>query len=124
LPTYAWQIRITDYAEILWKMKPLFEKRLADSMYCRLTETLDFNFRSFTIRMTVKDGEVLEISKIESGGRSPLGFNPLVFVKLLLGDKSRDELEAAYPDCRADASHRHLVDVLFPKLPSYIHSAY
>jgi predicted acetyltransferase len=124
LPTYAWQIRISDYAKIFWKLKSLFEKRLAGSTYRRLTDTLNFNFRKFTIRMTLKDGEVTDVQRIESGERSPLGFNPLVFVKLLLGDQSRDELESAYPDCRVDASCKHLVDVLFPRLPSYIHSAY
>lgn len=123
-PAYAWQVRMVDYVRIFWKLKPLFEKRLADSMYRRLTETLNFNFREFTIRMTVKDGEVVDVQRVEGGERSPLGFNPLVFVKLLLGDWCRDELETAYPDCRVDVSHRHLVDVMFPKLPSYIHSAY
>lgn len=123
-PVYAWQVRIVDYVRIFWKFKPLFEKRLADSMYRRLTETLNFNFREFAIRMTIKDGEIVDVQRVKGGERSPLGFNPLAFVKLLLGDWRRDELETAYPDCRVDVSHRHLIDVMFPKLPSYIHSAY
>jgi predicted acetyltransferase len=123
-PVYAWQVRIVDYVRIFWKLKPLFEERLADSMYRRLTETLNFNLREFSIRMTVKDGEIVDVQRVEGGERSPLGFNPLAFVKLLLGDWRRDELEKAYPDCRVDASHRHLIDVMFPKLPSYIHSAF
>jgi len=54
VPTYAWQIRITDYVRIFRKLKPLLEHRLANSMYCRLTETLNFNFRVFIIQAAVK----------------------------------------------------------------------
>ena len=123
-PAYAWQVRIADHAKILWKLKPLFERRLADSMYRRLTETLIFNLREFIVKMTVEHGEITGIQKLENSERSPIGFNPLAFARLVLGDRSREKLEIAYPDCRVDVHYRYLVDVLFPKLPSYIHSAY
>jgi hypothetical protein len=48
----------------------------------------------------------------------------LAFVQLMTGYKNRQELEEAIPDVRIAVSHRHLIDVLFPKMPSYIHSAY
>lgn len=121
---YAWQLRIIDYAKIFEKLKPLFESRLAVSMYHKLSETLSFNFRLFTIQMTIKDGEIVNIQKINTGQRSTIGLNPLAFVQLLTGYRSCQQLEDAFPDVRFDVSHRHLVDVLFPKLPSYIHSAY
>lgn len=124
VPPYAWQLRITDYTRMFEKLKPLFESRLAASMYHRLSETLCFNFRLFTIRLTIKDGEIVDFRKTSGSERSVIGLNPLVFVQLLTGHKSRQELEEAFPDIRIAASHRHLVDVLFPKLPSYIHSAY
>jgi predicted acetyltransferase len=123
-PAYAWQLRVTDYVRMLEKMKPLLESRLASSMYCRLTETLGFNFRSFTVEVACKDGRIVGIRRLESGQRSPVGLNPTVFVQLLTGYRSREELEMAFPDVRIAVSHRHLVDVLFPKFPSYIHSAY
>lgn len=123
-PTYAWQLRVTDYVKIFQKMTPLLESRLANSMYCRLTETLGFNFRSFTIEVACKDGRIVSIQRMESGPRSPIGLNPTVFVQLLTGYRSREELETVFPDVRIAVSHRHLIDVLFPKLPSYIHSAY
>lgn len=124
VPVYAWQIRITDYSRIFRKLKPLLESRLAASMYRRLTETLDFNFRCFTIQVKVQDGKVVDIKEIAASRRSPIGLTPLVFVQLLTGYRSREELELTVPDVRIDASHRHLTDVLFPKLPSYIHSAF
>ncbi len=53
-----------------------------------------------------------------------MGLNPLVFVQLMTGYKNRQELEETVPDVKVAVSHRHLIDVLFPKMPSYIHSAY
>jgi len=123
-PTYAWQLRITDYAKIFWKLKPLLENRLVDSMYRRLTESLDFNFRAFTIQVTVKDGKIIDVKKIDKGKWSPIGLNPLAFIQLMTGYKSRSQLEEAVPDVRIAPSHRFLIDILFPKMPSYIHSAY
>lgn len=124
VPTYAWQIRITDYVEIFRKLKPVFEHRLAGSLYRRLTETLNFNFRVFTIQATVKNGKIKAIRKIANGEWSPIGLNPLAFVQLVTGYKNRQELEETVPDMRIAMSHRRLIDVLFPKMPSYIHSAY
>ena len=124
VPTYAWQIRITDYVGIFHKLKRMLEKRLSNSPHYRLTETLNFNFRMFTIRVTVKKGRIIDIQKIQTSERSPIGLNPLAFIQLLTGYKNREELEATYPDVRIALSHRYLIDILFPKLPSYIHSAY
>lgn len=124
VPTYAWQTRVTDYVNIFRKLRPLFERRLANSMYNRLTDTLNFNFRVFTVQLAAKDGKITETRKIERGERSPIGLNPLAFVQLLTGYRNRQELEETIPDVRIPISHKHLIDVLFPKTPSYIHSAY
>jgi len=123
-PPYAWQIRVTDYAKVLQKMKPLFERRLAESMYCHLTEKLNFNFRRYVVQITVEDGLIKDIRRIESSEDRTIGLNPLVFVQLLLGHRSRQELEITYPDFNVRPSHKHLIDTLFPKLPSHIHAAY
>lgn len=124
VPPYAWQIRIMDYVNIFQKLKPLFEHRLANSMYNRLTETLNFNFRLFTVQVTAANGKITDIRKIDKGERSPICLNPLAFVQLLMGYRNRQELEETVPDIRIAISHRHLIDTLFPKMPSYIHSAY
>jgi predicted acetyltransferase len=124
IPPYAWQIRIIDYVKIFQKMKTLFEKRLAASPYCHLTEKLNFNFRRYTVQVSVEDGAITDIQRLESSEDRIIGLNPLVFTQLLLGHRSRNELEMIYPDFGIRQSHKHLIDVLFPKLPSHIHSAY
>lgn len=124
IPPYAWQIRVTDYVKMFKKMKLLFEKRLAASTYQHLTEKLNFNFRRYTVQMTVEDGAITEIQRLETNEDRTIGLNPLAFTQLLLGHRSREELEMIYPDFGIRPSHKHLIDILFPKLPSYIHAAY
>jgi predicted acetyltransferase len=121
---YAWQIRIVDYAKIIQKMKPIFENRLASSTYCHLTERLCINFYRYTMEVTVEDGKITSINRLDSSEDRNIRVNPQVFTQLLLGHRSREELEAVYPDFIIRPSHKDLVDMLFPKLPSYIHSAY
>jgi predicted acetyltransferase len=124
VPPYAWQIRVTDYVKLFKKMKPLFEKRLAESTYRYLTEKLNFNFRRHTVQMNVENGIVKDVQHLETNEDRTIGLNPLVFVQLLLDYRSLSELEMIYPDFRIRPSHKHLIDVLFPKLPSYIHAVY
>jgi len=122
IPPYAWQIRIIDYVKIFQKMKPLFEKRLAASTYLRLTEKLNFNLNCYTVQITVEKGAITNIQRLETNEDGNIRLNPLVFTQLLLGYRSRSELEMIYPDFRIRQSHRNLVDILFPKFPSYIHA--
>lgn len=121
---YAWQIRVTAYEKFFEKVKLLFEKRLKESTFCGLTETVNFNFYRYTVQIAFENGLAADIKRLETNEDRSIRFNPLVFVQLLLGCRSREELERIYPDCIVRPSHRHLVDVLFPKLPSYIHTEY
>jgi predicted acetyltransferase len=124
-PPYAWQIRIVNYLRILQKMKPLFESRLAASASHRnLNETLTFNFYRFIIEVSVENGKITDIREVDSTEDRAIRLNPLVFAQLLLGHRSREELEMTYPDFLIRPSHKNLIDVLFPKLPSYIHCTY
>ena len=50
--------------------------------------------------------------------------NPRVFPKMLLGYRSLDELEAEYPDVRIKLEYRPIIDILFPKGSSHIHTTY
>jgi len=74
--------------------------------------------------MSVANGEIVSIDRSETMERSKIWLNPLVFPQLLLGYRDRIELQMIYPDFIVRDSHKQLVDVLFPKLPSYIHTAY
>ncbi len=123
-PPYAWQIRVTDYMSLFQKLKPLLEKRLAMSTYRHLTEKLNFNFYRYIVQVTLENGTIKNIECLKNCEDRTIRFNPFVFTQLLLGYRSREELQKNYPDFIVRPSHRHLIDILFPKLPSYIHTAY
>jgi hypothetical protein len=124
VPPYAWQLRVMDYAGMFQKMKPLFEKRLEESTYRDLTETVNFNFYHFTIQLSVENGAIRKVQRLETSEDKSIRASPSVFTQLLFGYRNREELEGIYPDFMVRASHKHLVDVLFPKMPSYIHTEY
>jgi hypothetical protein len=48
------------------------------------------------------------------------GFPPLVFLKLLFGYRSLEEVRYAFPDCWASERDTLLLNALFPKQPSWI----
>ncbi len=121
---YAWQIRVTDCLTMLRKMKSLFEKRLESSTYSRLTEKVNLSFYRYTVLLTIEKGAITNIQRLEGGENTVARFNPTVFTQLLLGYRSREELEGIYPDFIVRPSHKGLIDVLFPKLQSYIHTVY
>jgi predicted acetyltransferase len=121
---YAWQIRFIDYAQILMKMKPLLEKHLASSPYSHLTEKLNFDFYRYTVLVTIENGEITDIKRLETCEDRKIRFNPLVFVQLLFGHRSLKELQTIYQDFTVQPTCESLIDTLFPKLPSYIHTNY
>jgi len=121
---YAWQIRVLDYSKTLLKMKTLFEERLSSSNSSGLTGSLNFNLYSNTIQIVFGHGKITTIVRLESCEDRAIRFNPQVFVQLLLGYRSREELEATYPDFLVKPSHKQLIDTLFPKMPSFIHTNY
>jgi hypothetical protein len=121
---YAWQVKIVDYFKLFKKLIPLLEKRLASSNFRKLDDTLNFNFRIFTIRLRVKEGRIIEVEKTDNCTDRTIGLNPYVFPQLLLGYRRREELEHYCPDFRIKSAHKELVDTLFPGGYGYIHHVY
>lgn len=121
---YAWQLRVMDHLKLFMKMKSLFEERLARSTYHHLTETVNFNFYRFTVQIVVEDGVITNIQRLDTSEDRSIRSSPVVFTQLLFGYRSREELETVYPDFMVRSSHKYLVDILFPKMPSYIHTEY
>ncbi len=121
-PPYAWQIRVLDYARTLAKMKKLFEERLSKSSVSNLTEKLNLNLYRQAVQISFENGKVRSIETLDSSEDREIRFNPSVFVQLMLGYRSREELEAVYSDCIVRPGKKALVDILFPKMPSFIHT--
>ena len=49
---------------------------------------------------------------------------PEAFVRLVFGYRSLEQLFDAWPDIIVKRAIRHLIDVLFPLMPSYLYTPY
>jgi predicted acetyltransferase len=123
-PQYAWQLRVIDHVRLFTKMRPLFERRLSASIYRGFTENINLNLYHNTIKLIIKHGKLEKIQKLDTCDHRDIRMNPEVFTQLIVGYRSREELETIYPDFMIRPSHRYLIDVMFPKKPSFIHTEY
>jgi predicted N-acetyltransferase YhbS len=121
---YGWQVKIVDNVVLMEKMAPLLESRLAGTRFSGLSERLNLNFRRFSVDLVFESGKVAGVSLSNDCSDRAIGLNPYVFPQLLLGYRSREELEHGYPDIRVAPCRKELVDTLFPKKPSYVHHVY
>jgi predicted acetyltransferase len=121
---YAWQVKIIDLPGLISKIKPVLEQRVENSEYTGLSKDLTINFWKYAVKMKIEEGKIVSMEKVFKEEDRTIGFNPYVFIKLALGYKSRIELEKMYPDFRVQGDLGGLIDVMFPKQPSYIHYSY
>lgn len=121
---YAWQVKIIDLPGFISKIKLVLEHRIENSDYTGLSRDITINFWKYSVKMSIEEGKIASIEKAFGEKDRTIGFNPYVFTKLALGYKSRMELEKMYPDFRVQGDLGSLIDVMFPKQPSYIHYSY
>jgi GNAT superfamily N-acetyltransferase len=124
LGTYAWQMHIPDVARLLLKIAPVLERRLASSPFAGLTQTIRMNLYRETIEINFSAGKLIEAKSIGFTNEGDFSLPPLLFAPLVLGYRSREELSQNYPDVGIWDHWRYLVDVLFPKMQSFIYTIY
>jgi hypothetical protein len=106
-------------------ISPILEKRIRESHFTSHSGELLINFYRDGIKLAFNKGVITSIDSwqpqtMESG---MISFPDQTFLKLLLGYRSFEDLEYAFPDCyivddKQDV--RELINVLFPPRPSYI----
>ncbi|HLX40851.1 MAG TPA: GNAT family N-acetyltransferase [Ktedonobacteraceae bacterium] len=121
-PPYAWYVRVPDLPTFLRAIAPVLEKRLAQSALAGYSGELALNFYRSGLRMVFAEGRLHAVEN----WRSPLwhsnenaGFPPLVFLQLLCGYRSLDELRYAYPDVWANDTIVPVLKTLFPARASW-----
>jgi hypothetical protein len=122
---YAWQILFPDPARFLRTITPVLERRIAASPFAGLTHTLTLNLYSGMIDLRFKQGKLVEVTSgpprdVNAENHIP----PHLLPPWMLGYKSREELHAMYPDFSAWGQTAYLLDVLFPKLESFLYNPY
>lgn len=122
--TYAWQIRLMDVGRLLGKLAPVLERRVAASPFAGLTEKVCLNLYREAFEMRFEAGRLVAVERLGFKGRSGIRFPPALAAPLLLGYRSREELAQTHHDVLVWPEWRHLVDVLFPKMQSFIYTNY
>jgi hypothetical protein len=128
LPTirdpYAWYLRVPDLRGFLNHIKPVLEKRLADSIAAGHSHEILVSFYRTGLRIRIEHGT---ITAIESWKPSPseegdAAFPDLTFLQMLFGYRSFKELEYIFADCWCFSEDvRVLLNILFPKKLSNVY---
>jgi len=120
---YAYYLRVPDLAAFITLIKPVLEERLAESPFVGFTGEVKLNFYRDGLKLSFKEGQLDKVEKLGHGALedTTANFPPLVFIHLLFGYRSMDDLHNAFVDCYArDQQSKHLLDALFPKKPSNV----
>jgi GNAT superfamily N-acetyltransferase len=123
-PPYAWYVRVPDILAFIRHIAPVLEKRLANSVAACYTGEFALDFFRGGMHMIFDKGYITQIEP----WRAPAYQNTadascpsLVFLQLLFGYHSLDELRYAFPDVRIENSNAAvLLNALFPKKFSWV----
>ncbi|HEX6110064.1 MAG TPA: GNAT family N-acetyltransferase [Ktedonobacteraceae bacterium] len=123
-PPYAWYVRVPDVLAFIRHITPALEKRIANSTAAFYTGEFTLDFFRGGMRMVFDKGNIMRIEP----WRAPAYQNTadascpaLVFLQLLFGYRSLDELRYAFPDVRVENSNAAvLLNALFPKKFSWV----
>jgi hypothetical protein len=120
---YAWYVRVPDLPAFLRLIAPVLEKRLADSYIAGYTGEIKLDFYRSGLRMVFDQGRLataenwqLPAYDSNAGG----GFPELVFLQVVFGHRSIDQLRSAFPDVWVNDETAYALNVLFPARESSV----
>ncbi|GCE29871.1 hypothetical protein KDA_53550 [Dictyobacter alpinus] len=122
-PAYAWYIRVKDLPAFLKHIAPVLERRLALSPVAGYSGELSMDFYRSGLRMRFEHGRLLDVEEWRTtlyGPEADSAFPPLVFLQILFGHRSIDELRHILPDIWISTEVRPLLLALFPTRPSCV----
>jgi hypothetical protein len=122
--TYAWQIHIPNVTALLRTLAPVLEERVAGSPFAGLTREVRLSLYREAMRLRFENGRVAEVASTRPTGDEALRVPPLQFTPLVLGYRTVEQLQAAYPDVSVTPVERLLIDTLFPTVSSFIYTIY
>jgi hypothetical protein len=124
LGTYAWQIRLVDVGALLRVLSPVLERRVAASALAGLTANVCLNLYREAFEMRFLGGQLVAVEALGFCDRGGIRLPPQLAAPLILGHRTWKELRHAYPDVSVSAEWQQLVDVLFPRMRSYLYTVY
>jgi hypothetical protein len=123
--SYAWYIRVPDLPGFLNHIKPVLERRLADSIAENYSREIKISFYRTGLRLVLEQGRITIIEPWKPSlhpNEGNIAFPNLTFLQLVFGYRSYEELHYAFPDCWCDDDEvRVLLTAMFPKKTSNIY---
>ena len=126
---HAWYVRVPNLPRFIRHIGPVLERRVERSFGAGYSGELTISFPKNWLRLSFRKGRLADVESwtpmdIDDRQARELRhafFPGLTFLQLLLGFRSVEELEHAFPDCLIDSVEaRQPLSVLFPKRASAI----
>jgi hypothetical protein len=121
---YAWQIKLVDVPRFLLRIGPVLERRIAGSPFAGMSGQVVLNLYCEAFALVFDGGRLGDVRSLGFSEQGGVRIPPLLLAPLVLGYRSREELAQARPDVSVSAGWQQLVDVLFPKQPSFLDTVY
>jgi len=123
LGNYAWQVHVPDMARLIGSIGVVLERRIAKSPFADLTDTVKINLYEESLQLQFNHGKLIDIQKTKPG-TGPIRIPPRAAILLIFGYRSREELIKLWPDMGMPAKESYLIDVIFPKMKSWLYASY
>ncbi|MFX0038774.1 MAG: GNAT family N-acetyltransferase [Promethearchaeota archaeon] len=116
--TYGWQVKIPNLKKFFYLIKILIQNRLKYSEFNGLTKAIRISDYHRTIILNFNNGKIENID-IENESPNPkitdLMIPDAFLYKLVLGDKTIDEINYIIKDAIVNISSKSLIETIFPK---------
>jgi len=123
--SYAWYVRVPNLPGFLNHIKPVLEKRLAESIAIGYNREIKISFYRSGLRLVIDHGHITTIEPWNPNAypdEGNIAFPNLTFLQMVFGYRTYEEIHYAFPDCWCDDEDvRILINILFPKKSSNIY---
>jgi hypothetical protein len=122
---YTWYLRVPDMVKLLGQITPALERRIAQSIFAGYSGKLVLSFFRDGVELEWQNGQLTQLTPWhppvyeKDGSSANASYPPSIFNQQLFGWRSLAELRDWRPDVWADSESTPLLDVLFPKQPSW-----
>ena len=118
---YGWQIKLPDLKRFFESIKVVLENRIEKSKFNNLSKTVIISDYKQSIELIFNNGKI-EAIKSKSGypdvEKCDVRIPGATLLKLLLGDRTIDEINHIVKDARINPSSKNLIKILFPQVNS------
>ncbi len=122
LSIYGWQLNIPNLELFFKSIKSIIEERIKNSMYKDFSRKIIISNYRDNIELNFIDGTITEITFIKGyidPEKCDVSIPGSLLFKLLLSDKTMEEINYLIDDAIVKPSSKLLIDVMFPKKVSY-----